>query len=238
MRSSWCSGATVSRGWSGAGLAPVVGGASAADARLVVRDAAGTGVSTPMPTGRGGHGGNHGAAQSADWAAGQPGAQADVIVDDQLVGTVQLTSLTAAAAFRFTYEADPGRHLRAARLLDPDAGHVQFRAGRVEFPQDLGTSRLGGRRLRLGSPCQADGRIPETPQRSAQQGHRQQSLSDAVGCGPGAAAVSALAASRAPVPHPASSQSTVASAATGAAPRRRVIRVRPPFGAVRRPARR
>jgi alcohol dehydrogenase class IV len=29
-------------------------------------------------------------------------------------------SLTAPEAFRFTYEADPGRHLRAAKLLDPD----------------------------------------------------------------------------------------------------------------------
>jgi len=30
-------------------------------------------------------------------------------------------SLTAPEAFRFTYDADPDRHLRAARLLDPDA---------------------------------------------------------------------------------------------------------------------
>ena len=29
-------------------------------------------------------------------------------------------SLTAAEAFRFTFEAAPERHLRAARLLDPD----------------------------------------------------------------------------------------------------------------------
>jgi alcohol dehydrogenase class IV len=29
-------------------------------------------------------------------------------------------SLTAPAAFRFTYDADPDRHVRAARMLDPD----------------------------------------------------------------------------------------------------------------------
>lgn len=83
-------------GWSGADLSPVVAVASAADARLVVRDATGTVVSSTMPAARGGHGADHGGGHSADWA-GQPGVQADVIVDDQLVGTVQLTSLTTAA---------------------------------------------------------------------------------------------------------------------------------------------
>ncbi|HEX6336150.1 MAG TPA: HAMP domain-containing sensor histidine kinase [Jiangellaceae bacterium] len=85
-------------GWSEADLGPVAAVASAADARLVVRDAAGAVVSTTMPTGGRGHGANHGADRSADWVAGQPGAQADVVVDDQLVGTVQLTSLSVAAA--------------------------------------------------------------------------------------------------------------------------------------------
>jgi len=31
-------------------------------------------------------------------------------------------ALTAPAAFRWTFEADPGRHLAAARLLDPGHG--------------------------------------------------------------------------------------------------------------------
>ncbi len=40
--------------------------------------------------------------------------------DDQaIVPHGMAVSLTAPEAFRFTYDADPGRHLRAARLLDP-----------------------------------------------------------------------------------------------------------------------
>ncbi|HEX6328766.1 MAG TPA: HAMP domain-containing sensor histidine kinase [Jiangellaceae bacterium] len=85
-------------GWSGADLGPVVAVAGAADARLVVRDATGTVVSTTMPMGGRGHGADQGAGHSDDRAAGLPGVQADVIVDDQFVGTVQLTSLTAAAS--------------------------------------------------------------------------------------------------------------------------------------------
>lgn len=81
-------------GWSGADLSSVQALAGAAGARLVIRDATGTVVSTTMPTGRRGHGADRGDDHSADLATGQPGAQANVVVDEQLVGTVQLTSLT------------------------------------------------------------------------------------------------------------------------------------------------
>lgn len=85
-------------GWSGADLGPVVAVATAADARLVVRDSTGAVVSTTMPMGGHGRGANQGAGHSDDWAAGRPSEEADVIVDGQTVGTVQLTSLTATAA--------------------------------------------------------------------------------------------------------------------------------------------
>jgi len=41
--------------------------------------------------------------------------------DEPLVPHGMAVSLTAPAAFRFTFDAAPERHLRAARLLDPDA---------------------------------------------------------------------------------------------------------------------
>ncbi len=44
--------------------------------------------------------------------------------DEPMVPHGMAVSLTAPAAFRFTFEATPERHLHAARLLDPDAtGH-------------------------------------------------------------------------------------------------------------------
>ncbi|MGS8967321.1 hypothetical protein ACQWFS_24400, partial [Salmonella enterica subsp. enterica serovar Infantis] len=41
--------------------------------------------------------------------------------DEPIVPHGMAVSLTAPEAFRFTFEADPERHLRAARLLEPDA---------------------------------------------------------------------------------------------------------------------
>ena len=40
--------------------------------------------------------------------------------DESLVPHGMAVSLTAPEAFRFTFEAAPDRHLRAAQLLDPD----------------------------------------------------------------------------------------------------------------------
>ncbi len=40
--------------------------------------------------------------------------------DEAMVPHGMAVSLTAPAAFRFTFEGDPARHLRAARLLEPD----------------------------------------------------------------------------------------------------------------------
>ncbi len=49
--------------------------------------------------------------------------------DEPIVPHGMAVSLTAPAAFRFTFEAAPERHLHAARLLDPDAS--ARRAGRA-----------------------------------------------------------------------------------------------------------
>jgi alcohol dehydrogenase class IV len=45
----------------------------------------------------------------------------DYEVDEPMVPHGMSVSLTAPEAFRFTFEASPDRHLRAAALLDPDA---------------------------------------------------------------------------------------------------------------------
>ncbi|KRC52691.1 alcohol dehydrogenase [Nocardioides sp. Root79] len=47
---------------------------------------------------------------------------ADYPQDEPMVPHGMAVSLTAPEAFRFTYDAAPDRHLRAARLLDPTAG--------------------------------------------------------------------------------------------------------------------
>ncbi|MFC5176820.1 hydroxyacid-oxoacid transhydrogenase [Nocardioides taihuensis] len=49
---------------------------------------------------------------------------ADYPQDEPMVPHGMAVSLTAPAAFRLTFDADPARHLRAARLLDPDGAGV------------------------------------------------------------------------------------------------------------------
>jgi len=51
--------------------------------------------------------------------------------DEPIVPHGMAVALTAPAAFRFTFEADPERHLRAARLLDPDASGSSERGPEV-----------------------------------------------------------------------------------------------------------
>ena len=46
----------------------------------------------------------------------------DYPADEPMVPHGMAVALTAPAAFRWTFEADPGRHLAAARLLDPGHG--------------------------------------------------------------------------------------------------------------------
>lgn len=59
----------------------------------------------------------------------------DYDADHPMVPHGMAVSLTAPAAFRFTFEADPARHVRAARLLEPTA---EMTADPAEFlPQVL-----------------------------------------------------------------------------------------------------
>jgi alcohol dehydrogenase class IV len=68
-------------------------------------------------------------------AAGYPG-------DEPLVPHGQAVSLTAPAAFRFTFPAAPHRHLRAAMLLDPGVADLEpverLPAALVRLMRDIG----------------------------------------------------------------------------------------------------
>jgi alcohol dehydrogenase class IV len=68
-------------------------------------------------------------------AAGYPG-------DEPLVPHGQAVSLTAPAAFRFTFAAAPARHLRAATLLDPGVADLapaeQLPTALVRLMRDIG----------------------------------------------------------------------------------------------------
>lgn len=68
-------------------------------------------------------------------AAGYPG-------DEPLVPHGQAVSLTAPAAFRFTFRADPARHVRAATLLDPGVADLepveQLPTALVRLMRDIG----------------------------------------------------------------------------------------------------
>ena len=65
--------------------------------------------------------------------------------DEPMVPHGQSVSLTAPETFRFTFDADPGRHLRAAELLDP-------RADRTDDPREQLPSVLTALMRDIGIP--------------------------------------------------------------------------------------
>ena len=80
--------------------------------------------------------------------------------DEPMVPHGMAVSLTAPEAFRFTFDAAPERHLRAARLLDPSASGddpdtlpsvLATLMRDIEIPNGIGRGRLRrGRRRRPG----------------------------------------------------------------------------------------
>ena len=92
--------------------------------------------------------------------------------DEPIVPHGMAVSLTAPEAFRFTFEAAPERHLKAARLLDPNVSgggpeHPARRAGHADarhrHPQRPRRGRLRRRRRRRPgrpAPCSSSGCWP------------------------------------------------------------------------------
>ena len=83
-------------------------------------------------------------------------------------------SLTAPEAFRFTYDADPDRHLRAARLLDPDVPRRRARTcsracSRALMRGHRHPQRPGRGRVRRGRRARPGGRRGPA---AAAAGHR------------------------------------------------------------------